>query len=511
MKLNEANIRFRPRTDWEAIDLGFRMVAGFRLKLALLWLLVSLPFITLITLAFWQSPGWALFFIWWCKPIFEHSTLHVLSITLFEAPPPFKTCLKKSFHLIWNKHLIGDLTWRRLSPYRSINLPIRQLEGLNGRDYKTRARLLDHQVSNGGPALTFLGANIEFILFSGVATFVWFAINANAADVFVQDFSSFMKSIDAWKQFLTQYSLYDSLWKVHLSNWLYALVLTIWGPIYVACGFSVYLNARSKLEAWDVELTFRRLAQRIGRSLLALCLVFALFQPIDPTFAEPLPDEQKINQQRDNIVNNKPYPTLKTKNDWCFLSCDKDILKEKKGSNPIEGSGVGSGLFANGFRIVMWLAIAVALIFAVYYLFRDPTWLASLTNRHKTAPKVLFGMDVTPESLPDDVGAEARKLFEKDPRAALSLLYRASLTQLIHKFDMPLRKGHTEEEVLRLIKKSAPAVSSYMETLTHHWIRMAYGHTLPQENMKEVLCHGYRQAFPLPPPGQDIHKGAKYA
>jgi hypothetical protein len=27
----------------------------------------------------------------------------------------------------------------------------------------------------------------------------------------------------------------------------------VWEPIYVACGFSLYLNRRTVLEAWDIE------------------------------------------------------------------------------------------------------------------------------------------------------------------------------------------------------------------------------------------------------------------
>ena len=47
-------------------------------------------------------------------------------------------------------------------------------------------------------------------------------------------------------------------WLEHLTNVFYALVLVVWEPIYVACGFSLYLNRRTQLEAWDIELVFRR-------------------------------------------------------------------------------------------------------------------------------------------------------------------------------------------------------------------------------------------------------------
>ncbi len=512
MKLNEANLLFRPRTDWEAIDLGFRMVARHRILLGFLWLCTSLPFVALIILLFWDEPAWAFTFIWWLKPVFERSTLYVLSISVFQSPPPFKTCLKESFKLMFSWRLIGDLTWRRLSPYRSVNLPINQLEKLTGRAYSVRAKRLDIQVSGGSTALTVLGANIEMILFIGVASFIWFAINVDATDALVQNYTSFFQALGAMGKALEEYAAYNESWAAQLSNLLYMLVLCVWGPVYSGCGFSLYLNARSKLEAWDVELTFRRLAQRLGQSLMVLCLgCFLLFSYTEQVQAEPLPDEKQVIQQRDELLSKPPYPTLKTKNEWCFITCDKDAKKNQ----PIPESTISrpteAGMFANGFRVVMWIALAVILMLILFYLFRDPVWLANLTNRHKSAPSVLFGMDVTPESLPDDVATEAWKLFDHDPRAALGLLYRASLTQLLHQYDLPLRNGHTEGDILALTAKQASVVYSYMDTLTRYWSMLAYGHTLPPDEAKNILCKGYRQNFPENHNNINEQQGEKYA
>ena len=498
MKLNEANIIFRPRTDWEAIDLGFKLAAKHRIKLFFLWLSVSLPFILLITALSWRNPSRAFLLIWWLKPVFEYSTLYVLSIAVFESPPPFKNCLKQAFRLIFNKHLIGDLTWRRLSPYRAVNLPIRQLEQLSAKAYKTRARVLDHQVSNGGMSLIFLSANIELILFCGISAFLWMSIHASPGDALVQNHASFLQAIVAMRDALEQYQNNVTYWEAHLYNIVYGLILSFWGPIYVASGFTTYLNARSKLEAWDVELTFRRLAQRISSSLFMVlaCALVLLTLPAAKSYAEPLPDEATVIQQRDKIVNQTPSPTLKTKREWCFITCDKEIapppLTQK--NLPLDRS---PGLFGNAFRIIMWAGLAAVLIIIIYFLFRDPSWMKNLTSRQKTAPKVLFGMDVTPESLPDDVATEARKLFDTNPRAALSLLYRASLTQLIHHYDLPIRKGHTEHEILNLTATHAAATFQYMSHLTEIWIDMAYGHTQPPAQSKNTLCQGYRQTFAL--------------
>ncbi|WP_434776923.1 DUF4129 domain-containing protein [Neisseria sp. Ec49-e6-T10] len=498
MKLSEANIRFRPRTHWEAIDLGFRMVAPLRLKLALLWLSISLPFVALITLIFWQSPSWAFLFIWWIKPIFEYATLYVLSINVFSAAPPFKACVKEGYKLIFKRRVIADLTLRRFSPYRTVNLPIRQLEELKGQQYRHRSQLIDHQ-SSGAPFFTLLSANIEFILYCGVGAFLWMISQSNGWGVFAQDHASFLRSIEALVRFFQEYSEQELNTMAHISNFAYIFILAFWGPIYVAGGFSIYLNTRSQLEAWDVELVFKRMAIRLGQSLI-VCLSLALcLYPATKTYAEPAPDTKKITQIKDSVVHQAPFPHFKEDYKWAWKQDTKteqlDPSKPPKHRKNTLETDV-SGPLANIFRIIFWIVLAAALGAIVYYLFRDPTWLAAMTSRHKTAPKVMFGMDVTPESLPDDVGKEAAKLFDVDPRAALSLLYRASLSQLIHHYDTPLRNGHTEGEVLSLAAQTAPNTQPYMQLLTTHWVNLAYGHQLPPKEAKHLLCDQYRHYFP---------------
>src|SRR5690606_23002780 len=70
-------------------------------------------------------------------------------------------------------------------------------------------------------------------------------------------------------------------WLEHLTNLLYALVLVVWEPIYVASGFSLYLNRRTILEGWDIELAFRRLRTRLMPMLVPLLLGLGLL------FAQP--------------------------------------------------------------------------------------------------------------------------------------------------------------------------------------------------------------------------------
>ena len=43
---------------------------------------------------------------------------------------------------------------------------------------------------------------------------------------------------------------------------VYALVILALEPFYVAAGFALYLNRRTLLEGWDIELALRRIAER---------------------------------------------------------------------------------------------------------------------------------------------------------------------------------------------------------------------------------------------------------
>jgi len=90
---------------------------------------------------------------------------------------------------------------------------------------------------------------------------------------------------------------------VRFSNLAYALVLLFWQPIYAACGFTLYLNRRTHLEGWDIELKFRALRERKIGSAYALCLVPLLL--LGSALPSPLlaqeelaPSEKRLLQQR---------------------------------------------------------------------------------------------------------------------------------------------------------------------------------------------------------------------
>ena len=93
------------------------------------------------------------------------------------------------------------------------------------------------------------------------------------------------------------------------------------------------------------------------------------------------------------------------------------------------------------------------------------------------APETLFGLAITPQSLPADVPTQVLHLWQQqDARAAMSLLYRASLAQLPRRHGIALRDSDTEGEVLQRVRQSAAGLAAYWQRLTHAWLQQAYAH-----------------------------------
>ena len=83
-------------------------------------------------------------------------------------------------------------------------------------------------------------------------------------------------------------------------------------------------------------------------------------------------------------------------------------------------------------RWLVWLAGAIAVALLAVYLKR---WLALRGDadgaRTLALPSHVGDLDIRPDSLPDDIGAAVRALWQRgEARAALSLLYRGALSAL---------------------------------------------------------------------------------
>jgi len=515
MNLNQVTLEIRPRSAWEAVDLGLLMAKRWWRPMMKTWLLVSFP-IFVFTLMIPETWFWVgALFMWWLKPLLERPLLHILSHAVFNDLPDTRSTFKL-FPALAFKQIFASLTWRRFSPTRAMDLPVLQLEGLKGARRRERLSVLHREDSAPASWITFMGLALEFFLWLGIIGFIWALIpreiNIEWANFFFDSESS-------------------ELHLLQLSIWYIALSLT--APFYVACGFALYLNRRITLEAWDIDIAFRRIANKRSSGNLLPSLLFALGLSLSvftldtqrAAYADdqlPAVDESAsaAAESSGETVIDKPLGEYTEIDRSQAQESIKTVLhqaefsrKEMKRTLKLEDRETDSEFWQTLFKflrnfegfvaaaslieILLWLAV-IALIGFVFYRYRH--WLAAQfvhikpTPAPKAKPETLFGMDVTRESLPEDISRNALQLLNADDvRAALALLYRASLFHLIHS-GVDIHDGHTERECAELMRehfiKNSAAQNrvDYFFTLTREWQRLAYGHLLPTAEIAQQLC-----------------------
>ena len=148
------------------------------------------------------------------------------------------------------------------------------------------------------------------------------------------------------------------------------------------------------------------------------------------------------------------------------------------------------------------MLVAAIIIGAIYlYLRWMPTGGSSSKFRvNRELPKSLFGLEITPESLPDDVGGTAMQLWNAGKvEEALSLLYRAALTTLVHREGINLKGSATEGDCLRILvsqkEKITQSTFEFFRGLTRQWQLTAYAHRQPDNDVMTSLCQSWDQHF----------------
>jgi hypothetical protein len=152
------------------------------------------------------------------------------------------------------------------------------------------------------------------------------------------------------------------------------------------------------------------------------------------------------------------------------------------------------GFLAQSISVLFWVAGAAAAVSAGIGLIR---WLRALPPAAEPSPaaraRSVGGLDIDPDSLPEDIGAAALALLEAQRmREALSLLYRGALSRAVHRYGVMIGGSYTEGEALRAVNANLdPGRAAYLADLVGVRQRIVYaGETAARETL-ERLCHGF--------------------
>ncbi|MDB5812987.1 MAG: hypothetical protein JWN23_104 [Rhodocyclales bacterium] len=532
MELERLSIELRPRNAWEALDLGVRLTIQHARAVYASWLAVTLPCALLIIGVFgigMQHPGWAMLLMWWLRPAFDRVVLHVVSHAVFDEAPSVRATLRALPRLLSPRSLLGALTLRRIGTQRSLRTPVEMLEGLHGPAARQRRTLIARRV---GGAATW--QCIAWLMLEVILTLSLFGLCVLLVP------REIMEQVN-WDTLFRQDDKVRFIGQ--LAMVLYVACHLALEPMYVAGGFMLYLKRRNDLEAWDVELQLRRIAQRHAAAnagaalfsmLLALCIAMSVCVPTRTSAAEgaqpyteeapdasaPVDEEAprrnaepedmartgaidnasaKLKQimQRPEFGKDEKHSVLRWRN--TDTDDDKPWNFPDWLGNWLLGlgkllAGLGKMLAALG-RVGGWLLIACLALAVLYVIMRYARgW--SRVARRTPPPAELAGFDIRPQSLPPDVPAAARQLLrEGRTREAMSLLFRGALSVLAHRDHVPFTRGDTEGDCLDRVRQHANARFVYLARLLGKWQELAYAHRIIAASDVETLCNEWPRHF----------------
>ena len=328
----------------------------------------------------------------------------------------------------------------------------------------------------------------------------------------------------------------------NLACWLASVLI---GPFYVGAGFGLYLNRRTQMEAWDVEIALRRLRERLlpaASTLALLCLALPLAcAPAHAQDAQTVaaqPDDAEANDDSaeepataENDPANTPTvifgaapvdtagfrqavnrayedplqrPTRQVTR-WKPIEQAEDKKKEEKTlqrerSDTGERSNRKAGI-AWLARLAEWGLWGLLGVLLLVLLLTARLWLPWLrgSGRRKAeaAPQVVEEQVELPVVLPPDVATQAGLLWDQGrPRQALALLYPRQRAHGGRAQRHRASPGATEAQCLRASRRMPDATDrDLFARIVRMWQYAAYGGRLPSRADFDALADTLRQQY----------------
>ncbi len=486
----EVTARLRPRSGWESQDLGLAMVRGRLGRLLWHWCVVMVPLWVLLAVLLRDHP-WAFFWLtWWLKPLYDRVPLFTLGRRLFGQETSLREVLRELPKLL-GKGNWYFLTLGRLSFYRCFSMPVKILEGGKYAAYRRRVSVLLRQGDSTVMWVT-LGWFLCSVLTVSGCWEIWDSLTVDPEDS--GDGPWFLRMFgNSWRQADT-----TLIWTISV---LHLAAMTLTEIFYVGAGFGLYLNSRSHLEGWDIEVSFRSLAARLkelaGPALVGILALWLICPPTAAAAAITEDDADVVPLQSLKVTKKIVAREVKAvKADEAFkVHTEEHTVYDDvtSSSSPSSSSwfdwnfdGLGAVVAFLGWGI-MGLAIA-ALLWLIYrYRHVFASGASQPEAPEDVKARVVMGLDVTPEALPKNIPDAAAACWRAgDIRGALRLLYAGSLHWMIDRARLPIRESDTEGDCLRHSQQlTEPLQTQYFQILTQVWMGHAYGQRMPDASAME--------------------------
>lgn len=502
MDLDRIDIKTRTRNAWEAIDLGFIMASKWFRPLFLSWFIPAVILYVLLRTFFTNEYWVALLVVWWLKPLLDRGPLYIASHRLFDD---HVSVLETMRHLpkLYSKDIIAWLVWRRLSATRSFDMPVTVLESLKHKARTARLGVLHGEVSGAAFWLTIVCVHLELVIIIGVISLVAIMI-PDGVDI------GFLDLIR--ENGIESHIIYDVLTLISM-----ALV----APFYTMAGFSLYINRRIKLEAWDIEIRFRHIAERVARknilptavsALLILVSASILIMP-QQSYAEVnyVKTQQESRDVIKKVLAGSDFHQKELKQGWRLKKIsdtehDESIpewlislvrfLERLFGSTDTPSDKSLHIDFAAIVKAMLWISAIALVMYVLYRLYRNRELFRFGRSKHDGdtfPPEVLFGLDVRETSIPDDLISQILTLWGNGQhREAVGLLYRSTLSVLMHRYSYHFKQGNTEQECADIVSQNDTyQLGGFVFSITRIWQQVAYAHVVPAEHELKSLCDAW--------------------
>ncbi len=497
MELERITVALRPRTAREAIDLGAAMVRAHARAIWPAGFAVSLPVAAVCIAAGWllQLPWLSTLLIWWLLPLFDRVPLYVLSRAVFERAPRWRETLRGQRQWPWGT-TIAAATWRRIDSHRALRLPMELLEGLPSKQRRERWRVLRRPISTDASALAFGCLELSVVMFAGLFLFVALFIPPELMPDWVRG------SIGGVARRTPEVT------GALIAGTAY-LAWSVIEPLHVAAGFALYLNRRTQLEAWDVDLAFRRLRDRwlaAGRGA-ALLLALACFWPHEARAAKTATEEapaqiehvfdQPVGTQDQRFANaaaeafrDPRFGGERKEHVWVPRESSAKPKQVQIRDMPFEGLG---NLFAVGVKgVVALLLIALAIAVGVF-VFRRARLPAMTPRQRREATLETHLETIEAEArLPDDLAGATRRLWSAGHRReALALLYRGCAEAVAAAQQTSVPADATEADCLRSARRLDAPMRQRAEAIVRAWQYATYADRYPRDEDFQHLLAGW--------------------